>query len=71
MLTGNALAKEGNIATRPESLPAGRMETGIPAMTSVIDTFTAVPNPVAESVLAPAVTYLRVSTKEQATKGGP
>src|SRR5690554_2430321 len=70
MLTGNALAKEGNIATRPECLVAGRKESGIPAMTYVTDTFTPVSSSSAESMLAPAVTYLRVSTKEQATKGG-
>lgn len=67
MLTGNSLAKEGNLATRPGSLSAGRKESGIPAMTSVIDAFAKAPT--AETVLAPAVTYLRVSTKEQATKG--
>ncbi len=39
-------------------------------MTSVLDAFAPVSSSSAESMLAPAVTYLRVSTKEQATKGG-
>ncbi len=38
-------------------------------MTSVLDDVAPV-SAAAESLLAPAVTYLRVSTKEQATKGG-